>query len=315
MGTGEQHQTGFLAESCLWFCRVKCARASAEAPVKTVKSLADSCLPRVRRRGPCLHVELKKKKKRRGPNYLVTSVSRWRQLGNGPNELIAFGLGHNERELHLKENAAARPLLPQPLLPIPTFSSRRSPPSPNNDPLLSSPRSSITRRSCEVRTAMSASIPSFRGSRKTSHLELWRLSRGSPGPDPLPGVGAGLLPADCSAPGPSLGCGKALGTPALPSPRGRGCCGSLRLHSAEIERAARRSLPGCRMRFLGYHPFLQPRFSWVSPKHPYSRGAGIKKTQTGRRVGERAALWGDGRGAFPRAHPSPSMCPFRWLHS
>uniref|UniRef100_A0A8B9BYA2 Even-skipped homeobox 1 n=1 Tax=Anser brachyrhynchus TaxID=132585 RepID=A0A8B9BYA2_9AVES len=55
-GEGEQDQTGFLAKSCLWFCRVKCARASAEAPIKTVKSLADSCLPKERQRGPCLHV-------------------------------------------------------------------------------------------------------------------------------------------------------------------------------------------------------------------------------------------------------------------
>uniref|UniRef100_A0A673VA98 Uncharacterized protein n=1 Tax=Suricata suricatta TaxID=37032 RepID=A0A673VA98_SURSU len=33
----------------------------------------------------------------RGPNYLVTSRARWRQVGNGPNDLIAFGL-----RLHLK---------------------------------------------------------------------------------------------------------------------------------------------------------------------------------------------------------------------
>lgn len=142
-----------------------------------------------------------------------------------------------------------------------------------------------------MRTATSAPIPSFRGSWKTSHLELRRLSRGSPEADPLPGMRAGLLPADCSAPGPSLGCGKAVGTPALPSPRGRGCCGRLRLHSAGIEREAQRTLPGCRVRVLGHHPFLQPLSSWLSPKHPYSRGAGIEKTQMGRR-GVRGQLGG-----------------------
>lgn len=162
-GVGEQDQTGFLAESCLWFCRVKCGRAGAEAPIKTVKSLADSCLPQVRQRGPCLHVGLKKKKKRgggwkrRGPNYLVTSMSRWRQLGNGPNELIAFGLGHNEGELHLKANAAARPLFPLPPLLIPTFPARQIPPLAHNNPLLPPPHSSITsRRSREARRALSA---------------------------------------------------------------------------------------------------------------------------------------------------------------
>lgn len=157
-----QDQTGFVAESCLWFCGVKCARASAEAPIKTVKSLADSCLPQVRQRGPCLHVGLKKKggggEERRGPNYLVTSMSRWRQLGNGPNELIAFGLGHNEGRVAFESKRSGQapfPPAPTPYSHLP--SPAKPPPTPTTTHGSPPPHSSITsRRSREARGALSA---------------------------------------------------------------------------------------------------------------------------------------------------------------
>lgn len=175
-------------------------------------------------------------------------MSRWRQLGNGPNELIAFGLGHNEGELHLKANAAARPLFPcPPARPlIPTFPALLSPPLPRQQPI--SPSSPFLHHFMEKPGSVESSacrLPSLRGSLKISHPGLWKLSRESLRPH-LPLGGSRLsvcrrlgsqalsrLEAGAVEP-----CGSGGGHTCLSEPlRGRGCCGGrLRLQSTGSER-------------------------------------------------------------------------------
>lgn len=57
---GGARSNGFSGRELFVVLQGEMRPSSTEAPIKTVKPPADSCLPRVRQRGPCLQVGLKK---------------------------------------------------------------------------------------------------------------------------------------------------------------------------------------------------------------------------------------------------------------